>query len=232
MDALPYMTESLDSVPEAARSLYREEEGRYVLPVDGVAPAESVKKLETTLARLKEERDQIKALNDKDRQELERISKEREEAEQQKAMAEGRWEEVREKLQSEHRQQLERREQQIHKLAVRSQLKDALVSAGVLPEYLDDAFRALNERGPKAKDVGDDVVGVFPDEIHGDRPIGEFVAEWAKGKEAAKYLPPKTGGGGGASGDRGTGATFTGKKYADMNHDEKAAYLASKYGEA
>lgn len=239
---LPYKVDDLESVPETARELYEEADGGYRLPVEGVETPEDVEPLRNALDRLKEEREELRQkadrVSDEDLEELQRLRKEAKERADKKAKEEGRWEELRTKLQNEHQetveemeQTLSRKDRMIEALAVKSQLLSALDAAGVLPEYKDDAYRALMEEDPTVKEVDGEPIGVFPDEIHGDQPISDFVDEWKTTDTAKKYMPPSNKGGGGGSGEEGR-KIDSDKPWSEMTMDEKAAYTQKKYGDA
>jgi hypothetical protein len=236
--ALPYQVESLDDVPETVRELYEETDGGFRLPVEGVKAESEIAGLESALEKLKRERKDLKAkadrVSDDDIEELERLRQQIREKEEQKATEEGRLDEIRAKWQEEEKKKLAEKDKllaskdaMIRDLAVTSQLRAAIAEAGVLVEFQDDARRALMERGPQVKIDGERPVGVFPDEVHGDKPISDFVKEWAKSDEAKKYMPAPKGGGGGTGRDG--QLPQSNKKYSEMTPDEKVAYTESKY---
>jgi hypothetical protein len=232
VDELPYRVEDLASVPETVRGLYRESDGGFVLPVTGVKPESEIEGLVSTLEKLKRERKDLKEradrVSDDDVQELERLRGEIRAREEKAAAEAGKLDEIREKWKAETQTEIEKRDQMIHTLAVTSQLQSAISAAGVADAYREDALRALRELSPAVKMVEGNPVGVFKDDVHGDKPIAEFVAEWAKTDAARKYMPPPKGGGG-ASGQDGKPVDSS-KKWADMSPEEKIAYTSAKYG--
>lgn len=239
---LPYKVESLDDVPEAARELYQERGGAYVLPVAGVEPDEDVAKLRNAYESVKKQRDELRGrasrVSDDDLEELEALRAEKAKREEEKAKAEGKWEELRAKLQEKHQADLSERENKlktyervIEELTVTNELRAHLGKAGVT-DYLDAAEALLMRRGPKVKWEDGKPVGVFPNEVEGDQPISDFIGEWVKSDDAKRFLPPANGAGGGATGGRGRGSdapSWQGKKYADMSVEEKSAYLEANY---
>lgn len=240
--ALPYRVESLDDVPEAARDLYVEDGDGFRLPVEGVESEEEVSGLKSALAKLKRDlraaKDKAGQVSDDDLDELERLRAEAADREEKKAKEEGRFDELRQKLTDKHekelqevREQLGRRDKVIETLTVKNELRSAISEAGVDPKYHKAVEALLRERGPKVDWNGDGLPqGVFPDEVEGDQPIGEFVKSWVDTDEASIYMPPETGSGGGGHGGEGGGgkrASWDGKKYAEMSFDEKREYLAS-----
>lgn len=239
---LPYKVESLDDVPEAAREFYQESDGGFVLPVAGVKAEDEVGALERAYERLKKQRDELKGkasqMSKEDLEELEALRAERAKREEEKAKAEGKWEELRGKLAEKHQKELEElrqglqsRESVIEELTVTNELRAHLNKAGVT-DYLDAAEALLMRRGPQVKWQDGKPVGVFPNEVEGDKPIADFVAEWSKTDDAKRFLPPANGAGGGGGGGRPRGdkPSWEGKKYADMTMDEKAAYTEATYG--
>lgn len=240
---LKYRVASLDDVPEESQALYEKDGDGYRLSVEGAAAADEVRALEDTLRKVRQElKDVRRSSNDKvseaDLEELARLRADAQKREEEKAKQEGRWEDLRAKLQEDHAKQLEKlqatlqtRDTVIKELTVTNQLRSALTEAGVKPEYLRAAELLLKERGPKVEwEDGQLPRGVFPDEVHGDKPIGDFVKEWAASDEASPYMPPETATGGGGSGEGGGKAPPSDKAWSEMTLDEKADYAEQKYG--
>lgn len=229
---LPYQVETLDDVPESARSLYQETDGGYRLPVKGVKAESDIAGLESALRKLKEERSELKTkaqLAEQERKELEELRNLRKQQEQKKLESEGRWDDLREQLQNEHKAVLTKREQVIERLTVTSEMQAAIAAAGFDPKYHDAVEALLSRKGPRVEWDGEMPKGVFPDEVHGNKAIREYIAEWAKTPEAERFLPPSTGPGGGGTGSPSKTGSLSGKKYADMTFEERTAYLEAKY---
>lgn len=238
---LPYRVESLDDVPEPLREHYEQTEDGYRLPVEGVKTAEEVQGLESAFEKIKRERNELREkasrVSEDDLKDLARLRKEAKEREEKKAKEEGRWEEVRAKLIEEKdgeinevRQSLSQREQVIERLTVTNELRSAIAAAGIKPEYHEAVEALLQRRGPKVVwEDGEMPKGVFPDDVHGDQPIADYVEKWAKSEAAEPYMPPKQAAGGGASG-RDSKEIPINKKYTDMTPEEKVDYLGQKYG--
>jgi hypothetical protein len=241
---LKYRVKSLDDVPESARELYSEDGDGFVLGVEGVEAEEEVGKLKRAHERTKQElaklREQAGRVSDADLDELQRLRAEAREREERKAKEEGRWDELRGKLQEEHKKgldvletKLKSRDEVIQHLTVTNELRSALTESGVRPEYVRAAELLLKERGPTVDwQDGQMPKGVFPDEVHGNRPIAEVVKEWAKSDDADAFMPRETKSGGGAGGDRGKGGqkSYEGKKFSEMTPDEQVAFTEEKYG--
>ena len=230
MSELPYRVTDLEAVPEAARGLYRERDGAYLLQVSGMVPEDEVAGLKTALERTKEERSRIKQLNDRDLKELEDLREVRKRAEEDKAKQEGRWDDLRAKLQQEHEAERSRLNMAVESLTVTNELQRAIREYGVAPEYEEAVEALMLRKGPTVDWRDDKPVGVFRDEVHGNKPIAEAVKEWSSSDAAKAYLAPKTGAGGGGGGGQPRGGGTT-KKYSDMNWEEKAAYLESQYAD-
>jgi hypothetical protein len=238
--ALPYRVDSLDDVPEAARPLYEEKDGAFVLPVTGVETPDDVAGLKSALAKLKrnlaESEKKAGRVSDDDVAELQQLRSEAREREEKQAKEEGRWEDLRTKLLTEEagkrkplEDKLSQYEQVIERLTVTNELRTALSEAGFDPGYHEAVEALLERRGPKVIWDGEMPKGVFPDEVHGDQPIMDYVSAFAKTKDAEKYLPPKVASGGGATGADSKGVDTT-KPWGEMTPDEKVAYTEAKYG--
>lgn len=239
---LPYKVESLDDVPEAARELYEERDGAFVLPVEGVKTEEDVGALERALERVKEERNKLRSkaerFSEDDAEELARLRDLEAKREEEKAKAEGRWEDLRTKLQKKHEESLNElqatlkaRESVIENLTVTNELRSRLAKS-VDPGYLDAAEALLLRNGPKVVWQDGKPVGVFPNEVEGDVPIGAFVDDWLASDDAKRFLPPANGAGGGADGRRASGdrPSWEGKKFTEMTTAEQVEYTEHKYG--
>jgi uncharacterized protein YoxC len=61
----------------------------------------------------------------------------------------------------------------------------------------------------------------------GDKPLSDFVKEWATGDEGKHFVTAQANTGGGATGSTGGGAAAKGK--VDGNEAERAAYFAEKF---
>ena len=243
---LPYKVETLDDVPESARELYVEDGESYKLDVSGVESEDDVSglksALEKTKRKLKALESKASRMTDDDIEELEALRQQRAELEEKKAKEEGRFDELRTKLQEKHakeldalRQTLTGRESVIERLTVQNELRAAIAEAGFLPEYHRAVEALLRERGPKVDWDGEMPRGVFPDDVEGDQPIGQYVKKFAASDDASPFMPPETGkGGGGRGGSAGGGGkrkSYEGKKYAEMSAAEKQEYLTDKYAE-
>jgi flagellar biosynthesis GTPase FlhF len=241
---LPYEVESLDAVPEAARGLYEETDGGFRLPVEGVKPDSEIAGMESALAKLKRERNEFRdraaRATDEDIEELKAFREQARKKEEKSQADEGKLDELRAKWQEETASQLAEKdkalaekEATIRSLAIMSQLQAAIANAGVLDDFRTDARRALlADFETDVKQVDGKPTGVFVDEVHGDKTIAEFVAEWAMSKAAQKYMPAPKGGGGGTGRESNGVSVTSNKAYGEMTTEEKAEFLNRKYGSA
>lgn len=235
--SLQATVETLDGVPEELHGFYEQTDNGYRLAVEGVEFPDEVAGLRSALDKERAERKKLekarKALPDGfDPEEYQRLKQEAAEREEQKAREAGKWDELRDKLKNEHAAEIERiraelkqKDGTIHEYLVGNELSAALDAVGVDPRYKEDAIRALRERKPEVEEKDGTRIGVFPDELHGSKPIREFVAEWAKTDEAAKYMPPSGAAGGGSTGRAGAGGAKS-KTLADMSEADKRAFIA------
>lgn len=93
-------------------------------------------------------------------------------------------------------------------------LTDALVKAGVRPEFLD-AVKALHQGKASIKEEN----GNFAASIDG-KPLAEFVTTWAQSDQGKHYVAAQQSSGGGSHGGAGAG---NGKTMTRAEHDAKAA---------
>lgn len=238
---LPYRVESLDDVPEAARELYEQDGDGFKLPVEGVKTADEIAGLESALDKIKRERNELRdkagKWTDDDAKDLARLRKAEKDLEEKKAKEEGRWDEMRAKIIEEKdgeiqqvTEKLSQRDTVIERLTVTNELRAAISAAGVNPDYHEAVEALLQRKNPKVVwEDGEMPKGVFPDDLHGPKPISEFVETWAKSKDAEPYMPRKQAPGGGGTGQD-VKMPETDKKYGEMTVEQKKVYLDQKYG--
>lgn len=103
-------------------------------------------------------------------------------------------------------------------LLIENDLTTALTAANVAPHLMDGA-KALLAGKAKVVTEGDDRKAVV-----GDKPLSEFVKEWALGDQGKAYIAaPANGGGGGTGGGQGGGA----KKISEMTLQERNAHYTA-----
>lgn len=118
-----------------------------------------------------------------------------------------------------HKKAYETEAQFAHRLLVDNGLTDALVKAGVKPEYMK-AAKALHSGSVALVVDGENRVAKI-----GDKILSDFVTEWAKSDEGKHFVAAPANQGGGANGG-GTGGGST-KKWSEMNLDERTTLFKS-----
>lgn len=101
-------------------------------------------------------------------------------------------------------------------MLIENGLTAALVEAKVDPDLME-AAKALLGKGATVKVEGDNRTAVV-----GDKPLGEFVKEWAASDAAKRFILAPVNGGGGAP-PQGGGGNPGSKKLADMSEQERLA---------
>lgn len=244
---LPFKIESLDDVPEAARSLYeKNDDGVFVLPVTGIEEHEEVGELkrsfEATKDRLKKtirERDSLKAkvLSDEDREEFERLREESsrrgddgdgdEKLEQAIAKRDAYWQKELDKVKADT-EALRETIAGDDAAMIGGALQGSLARAGVRKEAVEAAEALFRVKRKIEIDRSDGKRQVLIEDDLGDMvPLDPFVKSWAESDAASVFMPPENGGGGGGGGDRGSRGdrpSWQGKKYGEMSAEEKIAY--------
>lgn len=214
--------EEFAELPEALQEKYEENGDGYRLQVEGVEFPDDVEKLRNALEREKEERrkakerlsslpedfdpdkwkelreleEQVEAgkLDEKGREQLEKMKQQIEERKNQEVEAE--------------RKNRERAETHLEKLLVQDRVRSAVEEAGIKGEYRDDVVDLLIYRGQPTVEIGDDGPRAYVSADPEQPDVREWVLAWAKGEEGQRYMPPseKSGGGtqqGGAPGANG-----------------------------
>lgn len=211
---LKLTVDSLDSVPENVRDLYKEVDGKFRLDLDGYEdPAGLKSALQSEREAAKAATKQVnawKALG-KTPEEIQELLQRLETDEDAKLIAAGKMDEVvqkrTERMQTEHTRRLQaeaegrtKAEAKAAKLAERalsSVLRDAAAQAGALPEALDDVVRRGN--GLWILNDDGDVVAMNGDQVvlgkDGKAPLSP--KEWAESiRDSAPYFWPATRGSG------------------------------------
>jgi hypothetical protein len=118
-----------------------------------------------------------------------------------------------------HKKAYETEAQFAHRLLVDNGLTDSLLKAGVKPE-LSKAVKAMMAGQVSMVAEGDNRIAKV-----GDKPLADFVAEWAKSDEGKHFVAAPANQGGGASGGANGGGNS--KKWSDMNLDERTNLFKS-----
>lgn len=233
MAKLQTVLDTLDDVPEPYRELYVESDGKYRLDADGVEDTTGLKSaLEKQKREAREAKDALKRYEGFDPEEYQRLKEAAEAAEANKLQTEGKWEEMKERLQKGFEKEkealttdLQKRDRVIEQLTVENELNAAIEKAGVLPEHRK-AVRALLrvEAKPTVAWEGD-----VPRGQMGDVAIAEYVESWAKTDEAAHYIAGSGASGSGARGGGGGGGAGR-KPFKEMNEKDKIEFI-EKHGQ-
>ena len=104
-------------------------------------------------------------------------------------------------------------------LTVENGLTAALVEANVAPHFMEAAKALLTKQGVTVKVDGTDRTAVGPN----DKPLGEFVKEWAASEAGKHYIAAPNNGGGGANNANASGGGGT-KKISEMTEVERTAH--------
>lgn len=154
------------------------------------------------LGSLKKLKEDMKASQDR----LDEIQREKEEAEEAAASKKGDVEKIKETLTAKHQKEIEKlnteltdKSGKLHKLVVDQGLTDALVKAGIAPQYMD-AARALIKSTTKAEISEKDGNAIA--QIDG-KELTEFVTSWAQGDSGKHFVAAGNNGGGGSNGSNG-----------------------------
>jgi len=111
----------------------------------------------------------------------------------------------------------------VQKLLVDNGLTEALVKANVAKQFLP-AVKAMLSGQVALKVDGENRVAVV-----GDKPLADFVGEWAKGEDGKHYIAAPANGGGGAQGGtdkKASGKTVNQEGFNAMKPAERAAFFA------
>ena len=101
-------------------------------------------------------------------------------------------------------------------------LNDAMLKAGIKPEFMAAAKAMLKSQTKLMADNGQYSA------LMGDKPLTEAIAEWAAGDEGKHFVSAPANSGGGATGGNGGGAASI-KGRIDGSPVERAAYFATKF---
>jgi hypothetical protein len=167
--------------------------------------------------------ERLKAFGELTPDEAKEAARKAKEAEEAELTAQGQYEELKKRLQSEHRTEVEKREEviqslqgRLQKLLVDDALSKAMDEVGVLPDRKEYVRRYFLAESPVVKDDA----GVF-ERSDGDVPITKAVKEWAESDEADPFVAGALKNGTGSR--SGGGAGGSGKGWGEMSATEQAA---------
>jgi hypothetical protein len=186
--ALKTILENLDGIDDAVKSYYVENDGRYVLQIDGVDDHPDVVNLRNAYQRTKADREQAKSELKTLAQQLSEMEKNKPDEAQLVAMRQ----ELENKANSESARAAELEARLMGVTRDRS-LDEALASAGITNPTFQKAARAL--LAPQVKVDGDRAI-IETD--MGPMALQEHVKRWVASEGSAFVTPPS---GGGAKGN-------------------------------
>lgn len=209
--ALKTIVERLDDVPAALHAEYKEQDGKFILDIDGIDNHPSVVNLKTAHERTKADRTKFSADLAAARARLEGLPEDftAEEYERLKSLAEGKEPpktdeqvaRVREQLERKHTGELGKKDErialleaQIRRTTIDDGLMRALVEANVSKEYLAAAKALLKDKGV-VKLVEDE--GQFQAVVEtdmGPMALSKFVNDWTGSDEGKVFVAKPTGG--------------------------------------
>lgn len=232
MAKLAKQVDSLDAVPEPFREAYVEQDGKYLLDTEWEDTSGLKSALEKQKAEARAAKEALRKYDGVDPEEFARLKEAAEAAETAKLQSEGKWEDMKKRLQDAHTKELEKytgevakRDRVIEQLTVDNELNAAIDKAGILPEHRKAVKALLTvEAKPSVQWEGD-----MPRGMMGEVAIGEYVESWIKSDEAAPYLPSSGAGGSGTKGGGGGGGGAR-KPFKEMDDDEKREFVR-KHGQ-
>jgi len=242
--------ESLDDVPEAQKELYQEDNGKFVLALEGIddhpkvrglvtANRENVKKrdsykkqVDDLTAKIKEfpedfDAEEYLALKAQagDPNDPEVKKKRDEHMQSQRQLYEGRIKTIQDQFATQlaaKDAELAERDGYIDQTLVVSGLRDSLTEAGVEPDLLDGALASLRQSVKVQRSDNGDRKAVVETDL-GDVEVAAFVKDWA-GSKGKPYLRKTTGPDPRGNNGRGSfGAkTIARKEWDGMSHLDRS----------
>ena len=245
--ALQLTVDSIESVPENARDLYKEVDGKFRLDLDGYEDPVGLK------SALQKEREAAKSAAKrasawesfgKTPEEIQEVLANQRDLEDQKLIAEKNFEELAkkrtERMQADHDKQLKISAETIAQLnakaarlaagKVASAITEAALKAGALPDAMRSIALQGADDGWAINDDGE-VVAMRDGEVvlskDGKSPLS--LAEWAEGlRDASPYLWPRATGAGATGNERG-GNRHAPRGNLGGSKSERIAALAARF---
>lgn len=108
------------------------------------------------------------------------------------------------------------------KLLIQDGIKSALIANGVKDEDFIDSLTAKFSAAASIKSEGDSRVA-----MHGDKPLADFIKEWASSDTGKKFVEAPANGGGGAtgSGTKTGGKTMQRSAFDALGQVERASFV-------
>lgn len=231
---LKTVLDNLDGLDETTQSFYAEDNGRYVLKVEGIDAHPEVANLKSAYERTKADREAIRGkLTDAEK----RLAPEGFDLEAWKAWKEGKPDaaaqqqlvQLRQTLEAERDQwkgKYETTVEEYRMSKVNGDLSDAIAAAKITNPVFVKAARAM--LAPNVKLDGEKA---FFDTDMGPMGLTEYVKRWAASDEGKDFVdPPKGDGAKGNERGPGAGKSISAADLEKMSPQEKAAYFAANPG--
>lgn len=201
--ALRTVIETLDGLDEAVSSLYAEQDGKFVLQIEGVDAHPDVVNLRGAYERVKADRETVRAERDHFKARAESLPADFD-AEKWAKLKDGKPDEaalvqLRQQLEAERDEwkgKFEQMGETARKNALDRDLTDALTQAGVTNPVYAKAARTMLSEGVKIGDDGNPYV----ETDMGPLALAEHVKRWTAGEGKDFVTAPKGGGGKGSDG--------------------------------
>ena len=233
--ALALSLEKLDGIDPAVASLYTEKDGKFFLEVNGLEDTAEFKTVKAALKEANKEaetrRKAMEKLKDVDPEEYQRLKAEAADRETKKLTEAGEFDKLREKWQKDqdalvegYKKQLSEKDSLLSTHVKDSQVRNAALKAGVIPEDIEDVM-TITARFFKLADDGalqvlDDRGEVTP------KTVDEFFTKDFKDRKPKFYAATGSSGGGTAGGGGSGGAVGTIRTRADFKSvQEKNAWI-------
>jgi hypothetical protein len=233
--ALALTVEKLDGLDPAVAGLYIEKEGVFHLDVTGLEDTSGLKSaLEAERKARKDFEKKYGALKDLDPEEYARLKKEAADRETKKLTEAGEFDKLREKWQKDqdalvegYKKQLAEKDSLLSRHVKDSQVRNAALKAGVIPEDIEDVM-TITARYFKLADDGalqvlDDRGEVTP------KTVDEFFTKDFKERKP-KFYAATGNSGGGAAGGGGGGGTGVIRTRADFKSTKDKTDYIEKHG--
>lgn len=215
---LKFTVDSLDSVPEAVRSLYTESNGKFTLQVDGAVPKARLDEFRNNNLTLKQQLDEMSArFEGVDPDAFKELSAQAQKLKEKKLIEAGKVDELIEArvqaMKADHDKTLktlagerDAAKTQLESLVIDGALRDAAMKSGVRPTAIDDVL--LRGRQTFRLDGGKAVAFDGDKPLYGkdSEPLG--VSDWVAGlaERAPHLFEANTGGGAPKGGNQGGNA--------------------------
>ena len=216
---IPIVVEDQNQLPEGLEDHYKaQDDGRYLLDVEGVDSHPDVSGLKTAYQKEKEKRQQVAKQRDEFKQRADLIPEDMDTESLQQAIEKakngGKDPEI-EKLKAKWQEELDKRDsaieskdKQMRNLIIENNLSAALTENAVTnPTFQKAAKRLLADQIELEEDHNGNLNPVVENNLGKKLPLNEFVKNWTSGDEGKAFVDESRG-----SGARGAGGGPKGKK--------------------